>query len=93
MPEAVETPHPLLRVPALLSGPDALVARCFVELWKEHSSTGRTYTRCRITDDPQALPDGEYVVEFAGQSVRTHKYHGRWELVFLFREPEMSDAA
>lgn len=90
---AAENPHSLLRIPALLSGPDGLVARCSIETWKEPSSTGRTYTRCRITDDPPALPDGEYLVEFAGHTVRTHKYHGKWELTFLSPDLEFSPAA
>ena len=91
--DAAENPRPLIRIPALLSGPDGSVSRCFIETWKEPSSTGRTYTRCRIVDDPPELPDGEYMVEFAEQSVRTHKYHGRWELAFLCPGVEVMEAA
>jgi hypothetical protein len=91
--EAVKKPHSLMRLPALLSGPDGGVTRCFVESWKEQSSKGRTYTRCRIVDDPPHLPDGEYVVEFAEQSIRTNKYHGRWELTFFCPDRDITDAA
>ena len=93
MLEAIQSPHSLIRIPALHSSPDGRAERCFVETWKEQSSTGRTYTRCRIVDDPPDLPDGDYLVEFAEQSVRTHKYHGRWELVFLYPDLEIIDAA
>lgn len=93
MPDAVQNPHPLIRIPALLSGSDGSVARCFVETWNEESSTGKTYTRCRITDEPPELPDGPYMVEFAEQSLRTNKYQGKWELVFLAPDVEISDAA
>ena len=73
--QAVENPHPLTRIPAVLCCPDGTVARCFVETWKEKSSTGKTYTRCRITDDPD-LPDGDYIVDFARQTVRTQEAPG-----------------
>ena len=91
--EAVENPHPFTRIPAVLSCPDGSVARCFVETWKEKSSTGKTYTRCHITDDPPDLPDGDYIVHFARQTVRTQKHEGRWQLVFLWPDRAMTDAA
>ena len=93
MLDAVANQHPLIRIPAFLSGPDGSVSRCFVETWKERSSTGRTYIRCRIVDDPPDLSDGEYMVEFAEQSVRTHKSHGRWELAYLCQDLEITDVA
>ena len=36
---------------------------------------------------------GPYMVEFADQSLRTNKYQGKWELVFLAPDLEISDAA
>jgi hypothetical protein len=91
--DTAEKSHPLIRIPAVLSGPDGIVTRCFVETWTEQSSTGKTCTRCRITDDPPELPDGDYMVEFAEQSVRTKRHHGKWQLVFLCPDLEMTDAA
>lgn len=81
MPDFVQ--DPILRIPALLIATDGTLTRCFVESWNERSSAGKTYTRCRITDDPPELPDGEYMVEFAEQPLRTHKHQGKWQLVFL----------
>ena len=83
----------LLRIPALLCCPDGTIARCFFETWKEQSSAGKTYTRCRITDDPPELPDGEYMVEFAEQSLRTIKRWGKWQLVFLAPDFEIEELA
>ena len=57
---------------------------CVLETWQEESTSGRLFTRCRIVDDPVELPDGAYTLEFGGRSVQTHKYHGAWELNFLY---------
>jgi hypothetical protein len=61
-------------------------AHCTLQAWRERSSTGRLFTRCQITDDAPFLPDGMYEIVFAGQSVKTRKTAGGWELVFLSPE-------
>ena len=66
---------------------------CVLETWKEHASSGKVYTRCRITQEPSDLPDGPYRVEFAGQSIRTRKCEGQWELVFLAPDIKIPEAA
>ena len=91
MPDFVQ--DPVLRIPALLIATDGKSARCFVEIWNERSSAGKTYTRSRITDDPPELPDGEYMVEFAEQSLRTIKRWGKWQLVFLAPDFEIEEMA
>lgn len=84
----------IFRLPAALRSLESLhVASCLLETWKEHSSVGKTYTRCRITDEPPELPDGPYMVEFAHQSLRTNKYQGKWELTFLAPDVDISEAA
>ncbi|HKR29126.1 MAG TPA: hypothetical protein VJT08_01535 [Terriglobales bacterium] len=50
------------------------------------------YTRCRIIGDPPELPDGDYMVDFAEQSVRTQKYQGKWQLVFLAPDADVIDS-
>lgn len=74
----------VLRIPAVLRGMGK-VAYCVLEIWREESSSGRC-TRCRIANDPPHLPDGSYCVEFARSSVRTNKYQGKWEEVFVVPE-------
>ena len=69
------------------------VAGCVLETWREHASSGKVYTRCRITKEPPDLPDGPYRVEFAGQSIRTRKCEGEWELVFLAPDIKIPGAA
>jgi hypothetical protein len=78
--------NPLARVPAVLRGPEG-ESKCTLEVWQESSSTGRVFTRCRITEDSPDLPDGAYLVKFGHHSVKTWKCGGFWELVFL--APEM----
>ena len=92
MPETAQSPRSLIRIPALLHAADGSTARCFVETWNEQSSAGKIYTRIRITGDPPELPDGEYMVEFAEQSLRTQKYQGKWQLVFLAPDTNIADA-
>lgn len=60
-----------------------MTAGCLVETWKDVSSSGKAYTRCRIVNDPPDLPDGAYILDFAGHSVPTGRVDGKWELVFL----------
>ena len=83
---------PVLRVHAVLRGMGK-VADCIVEMWQEEASSGRLFTRCRIANEPLELPDGQYIVEFGDHSVRTHKYHGAWELNFLYDAEAESQAA
>lgn len=71
-----------VRVPAELRGM-GFVARCILETWRECSSRGRVFIRCRIVDEPPGLPDGCYGVEVEGQMVSTRKFSGEWELSFL----------
>ena len=72
-------------VPAILRAPD-VDARCTLEVWQESSSTGRVFTRCRITNEIPDVPDGPYQVIFASHLVKTWKTGGAWELVFLSPE-------
>jgi hypothetical protein len=84
---------PVLRVSATLRGKDQ-IAECTLEMWQEEASSGRLFTRCHIVDDPPELPDGAYLLDFGERSVRTNKYHGRWELTFLYdAEADMQAAA
>lgn len=70
------------RIPAVLRSPE-VESKCTLEVWQESSSTGRIFTRCRITDDPPELPDGQYQVVFGHHKVKTWRSSGYWELVFL----------
>ena len=63
------------------------------EIWDEYSSSGRKYTRCRITNEASELPDGSYILEFADESIRTKRYYNKWELVFLPRRIRPIEAA
>lgn len=62
-------------------------------MWKEFSTTGRVYGRCRIVDDPPTLPDGPYTLFFAGHSVTTRKFDGAWMLTFLPAGINLEEAA
>ena len=68
-------------------------AQCTLETWKERSSTGRVFTRCRIVDDPPDLPDGSYEIFVAGQRFNTKKWSGLWDLSFLPSWVRIDDAA
>jgi hypothetical protein len=83
----------LIRIPGLLCGPDGVTSTCLVEIWDEYSSSGRKYTRCRITNEASELPDGSYILEFADESIRTKRYYNKWELVFLPRRIRPIEAA
>jgi hypothetical protein len=65
-----------------LRGPET-DSKCILEAWQESSSTGRVFTRCRITNEPADLPDGPYQVIFGKHAVKTWKSLGNWELVYL----------
>lgn len=82
----------VLRIPAVLRGMSQ-AAHCVLEIWQEQSSAGREYTRCNIADEPPDLPDGPYAVNFAGHSLHTNKYQGKWELVFLLPDVRTRKAA
>lgn len=81
VPGVVDDPI-VIRIPALLHGMGQVVT-CVVETWQEESSSGRLYTRCRISNEPPELPDGPYRVEFSDWRIQTNKYQGQWELMFL----------
>lgn len=82
----------VVRIPGILSA-TGIVAPCIVETWKERSSSGHVFTRCRIINDPPQLPDGPYDLEFGGHKVTTRKLSGKWELVFFVPEMEAGRAA
>lgn len=73
------------RIPALLRGAD-VESKCILEIWQESSSTGRVFTRCRITNESPDLPDGPYQVAFASHTVKTWRSSGYWELGYLSPE-------
>lgn len=58
----------VLRFPGVLRGMGK-VASCVLETWQEESTSGRMFTRCRIVDEPQELPDGLYELEVANRLV------------------------
>lgn len=68
-------------------------ADCALLTWKESSTAGRVYTRCRIVEEPSELPDGPYTVFFAGHQVPTRKFEGRWMLTFLPQGINLLEAA
>ena len=72
----------VVRVHGVLKGLDR-EANCVVTTWKERSSSGRVYTRCRIVDEPGDMPEGPYTLTFAGYTVPTRKFDGCWMLSFL----------
>jgi hypothetical protein len=77
----------LVRIPAILRGSHGNVGKCLLDCWTEKSSAGKTYTRCRITDDPPELPDGEYLLQLPNEkAIRTNKHRGMWALGFLAPE-------
>lgn len=71
-----------VRAHGLLKGMDR-EAECRLILWKERSTAGRVYVRCRIVDEPADLPEGPYTLSFAGHQVETRKFDGCWMLSFL----------
>lgn len=74
----------IVPIPAVLRRVETpMVVGCVVETWKDVSSAGKAYTRCRIGKEPEDLPDGPYIVEFGGHAIRTNKVEGQWELIFL----------
>jgi hypothetical protein len=68
-------------------------AHCTLLTWKESSTKGRVYTRCKIQDDPADLPDGPYTVCFAGYTVTTRRFDHCWMLTFLPTEIDLERAA
>jgi hypothetical protein len=68
-------------------------AHCTLLTWKERSTTGRVYTRCRIQDEPSDLPDGPYTVFFSGYTVATRRFDRCWMLTFLPPEVDLEQAA
>jgi hypothetical protein len=82
----------VVRVPGVLRGMDR-EAHCTLLTWKESSTKGRVYTRCKIQDDPADLPDGLYMVCFAGYTVTTRRFDHCWMLTFLPTEIDLERAA
>lgn len=66
---------------------------CQLTVWKERSSTGREYTRCRIDNESADLPDGTYLICFAGHNLPTRKWEGHWLLRYLPRKIQLADVA
>lgn len=58
-------------------------AECELITWIERSSSGRTFMRCRIVNEPPSLPEGPYDLSFGGHTVSTRKFDGCWMLTFL----------
>jgi hypothetical protein len=56
---------------------------CTLSVWKESSSSGREFTRCRIMNEPSDLPDGPYLLIFEGNEIFTRKWCGTWMLDYL----------
>lgn len=72
----------VLRVGAMVRGM-GVEASCMLETWQERSSSGRVFTRCRMTGDPANLPDGNYEVTIDGQTFSTRRWSGTWDLIYL----------
>jgi hypothetical protein len=80
----------IIRIPAVLRSKDSIfVTGCVLEIWKEYASSGKAYTRCRLVEEPSELPNGAYIVDIAGHSIRTNKILGMWGLVFLAPDLEI----
>jgi hypothetical protein len=72
----------VVRVGAVVRGM-GVEAPCILETWKEKSSSGRVFTRCRVVEDPPNLPDGPYDVTIDGQTFSTRRWSGAWDLIYL----------
>jgi hypothetical protein len=81
-----------VRSRAFLKGLDR-EADCTLMLWKERSTKGRIYLRCRIVDEPWDLPEGPYKLSFSGHTVETRKFDGCWMLSFLPAGIDLEQAA
>lgn len=68
-------------------------AGCKLEIWKESSSTGRVFLRCKITDDPADLPGGEYELSIGDHRIPTRRWEGHWLLRYLPRDIRLQEAA
>jgi hypothetical protein len=82
----------VVRVHGVLQGLER-EANCVLMAWKERSSSGRVFTRCRVVDEPADLPEGPYTLTFAGYSVPTRKFDGCWMLSFLPEWIKLDQAA
>jgi len=82
----------IVRVRGVLRGM-ACAADCALLTWKESSTSGRVYTRCKIVDEPSELPDGPYTLSFKGHEVPTRKFEGQWMLTFLPQGIDLDRAA
>jgi hypothetical protein len=82
----------VVRVHGVLQGMDR-VADCELITWKERSTSGRVYTRCRIVEEPADLSEGAYTLSFAGHAVPTRKFDGCWMLTFLPPGIDLEEAA
>lgn len=72
----------VVRVPGVLRGLER-DGDCELITWKESSTAGRVYTRCKIVNEPADLPEGPYELSFAGHTITTRKFDGCWTLTFL----------
>ena len=82
----------VVRVRGFLQGMDC-DADCELITWKESSTSGRIYSRCRIVNEPSDLPEGPYTLSFAGYTVSTRKFDGCWTLTFLPAGIDLEKAA
>ena len=82
----------VVRVSGVLQGMDR-AADCQLIIWRERSTSGRVYTRCRIVEEPADLAEGPYTLTFAGHVVSTRKFDGCWMLTFLPPGINLEEAA
>ncbi len=88
----VDIVQAVVRIHGVLQGVDRKAA-CVVAIWKERSTSGRVYTRCKIVDEPSDLPEGPYQLLLAGHEVPTRKFDGCWMLSFLPQGMDLEQAA
>lgn len=86
MPDVIQDSL-IIRIPAILRA-NGVDMSCFVEI--QH---GQNCTECRLLDAPPQLADGEYMVEFAEQSLPASKHQGKWGVLCLAPEMQITEAA
>lgn len=68
-----------VRLPARLTGMNRRVTCCVDAIKVSQSETGAyTYARPKIIGATQDLPDGPYVLRFAGILLEVHRRKGVW---------------
>ncbi len=72
-----ERPGMIVLVPAVLRG-DHGVADCKILARQQPSNGGPEFSQCFVVNTGTNFPDGDYVVAFAGHSLRTTRKLGVW---------------